>query len=499
MSATSPPAARGSHGSDGPAPDSGVEVGVRAPTMTPRQLGALIVLLGAQFMLAVDFSILNVALPDVGRGLDFSLHNLQWVATAFALPAAGFTLLFGRVADVVGRRRLFMTGLVLLGVSSLLGGLAGSPGTLLTARVVQGLATAMAMPAAMSLLTTTFGEGPLRTRALGLSGALLSAGFTAGSVLGGVLTDLLSWRWTFLVNVPVVVALVIAAPLLLTESRASDRVRLDVPGAVTVSGGLLALVYGATRAGEQGWTDPVTVVVLVLAVVLLVAFARIEARAPQPLAPIRILTRRSVSWGNLGGLVTFSMMTAVVFLTTLYLQNVLGYSPLATGMTFAGTGVVAFLGGVFAPRIIARVGRRVALASGLAVQALFTAPLMFLSDRDGDILLLLVVCSVAAFGHLVAIVAFTVTATSGLPNEDQGLATGLASMTQQVGMTIGIPIMSAIATARTETLAADHSAQDAFLGGLRYALAANTAIVVVGAVLVWFFLKPRAGVAREKA
>lgn len=218
------------------------------PRMTRRQKLVLALLLGSQFMIAVDFSILNVALPVVGEGLGFSLAHLQWIATSFALAAAGFTLLFGRVADLVGRKNLFIGGMVVLGLSSALGGLATSPEVLLIARVLQGLATAAVTPAGLALLTTAFKEGPLRERALGLNGALMSAGFTAGAILGGLLTDLLSWRWAFFINVPVAALVVILAPSVITDSRPERRPRLDVPGAVTVTGGLLLLVLGLTQA-----------------------------------------------------------------------------------------------------------------------------------------------------------------------------------------------------------------------------------------------------------
>ncbi|WP_157869090.1 MFS transporter, partial [Streptomyces atriruber] len=308
-------------------------------TMTGRQKLVLALLLGSQFMIAVDFSILNVALPVVGEGLGFSLADLQWIATSFALAAAGFTLLLGRIADLFGRKRLFIGGMALLGLSSALGGLATSPEVLLTARVLQGLATAAVTPAGLALLTTAFREGPLRDRALGLNGALMSAGFTAGAVLGGLLTELLSWRWAFFVNVPVAAAVVALAPSLLTDSRIVCRHRLDLPGAVTVTGGLLALVYGLTRAGGSGWTEPVALGALLAGAGLLVAFWFVEQRSPAPLVPVRIMRRRSVVWGNTAGLIAFATETSLVFLMTLYLQEVLGYSALATGLAFGVLGV----------------------------------------------------------------------------------------------------------------------------------------------------------------
>ncbi|WP_018654188.1 MFS transporter [Actinomadura flavalba] len=434
--------------------------------MTRRQKLLLVLLLSAQFLLAIDFSILNVALPVVGAGLGFAARDLAWIATAFALPAAGLTLLFGRIADLAGRRRMLLTGMALLAAGSVLGGLATSPAVLLTGRVLQGVATAIATPAALSLITTSFAEGPLRTRALGLSGALMSAGFTAGAILGGVLTDLLSWRWAFLVNVPVAVAVVVATPLLVTESRTSG-VKLDVPGALTVTGGLLALVFGISAHAPLA---------VLAAVVLLAAFVAIERRHRAPLVPLRLLTRRNVAWGNIGGFIAFATMTSLVFLMTLYLQNVLGYSPLATGLALGVLGLGTVAGGLSAPRLIARFGVRRTLAGGLALQAVATLALLGLGTSRDGLLLLLAATAIGGFGNLAAIVAFMNAATSGLPDEDQGLATGTATLTQQIAITLGIPVMGAIAG-------------DAALRGLHTATLANAAIVAGGAVAAAVFLR----------
>ncbi|TMQ96669.1 MFS transporter [Actinomadura soli] len=453
---------------------------VSAPSerMSSRHKLGLTLLLGAQFMLAIDFSILNVALPVVGRGLGFGLDELQWIATAFALPAAGFTLLFGRVADLFGRRRMLLAGMALLAGGSLVGGFATGPAMLLTGRVLQGLATAIATPAALSLLTTSFPEGPLRTRALGLSGALMSAGFTVGAILGGVLTDLLSWRWAFLINVPVAAVILAVIPAVVAESRSRDRAKLDVPGAVTVTGGLLALVYGITSAGEHGWGSARALGTLAAASVLLVAFVLVERRSPAPLAPLGVLTRRTVTWGNVGGFVAFATETSLVFLMTLYLQKVLGFSALATGLALGVLGAGTFAGGVAAPRIMGRLGGRTTLVGGLVLQAAATVALLGLGESRDALPLLLVATAVGGFGNLVAIVAFMGTATSGLPDGEQGLATGLATMTQQVAITLGIPVMSAVATANTSVL-----------GGVHAATAVNVAIVLAGAALVRTFLR----------
>ncbi|HKS50152.1 MAG TPA: MFS transporter [Amycolatopsis sp.] len=450
----------------------------------------LAVLLVAQFTIALDFSILNVALPDIGRGLNLALGDLQWVVTLFALTSAGFTLLFGRVADLLGRRRMFLTGIVLLGVSSLLGGLANSVTVLLVARVLQGLATAIVAPVAMALLTTTFPEGPRRQKALGLGGAMLSAGFTIGAVLGGVLTGLLSWRWAFLINVPACVIVLVVAPILISGRERREPARLDAGGAVTITTGLLALVYGITSAGTNGWGHALTVVSLAVGVVLLVAFWLIELRVPQPLVSLRVLRTPTVKWGNGGGLLTFTMFSAVIFLMTLYLQRVLGYSPLVTGLAFGVQGVTAFFAGIFAPKIIGRFGNsRTTLFWALLLQAVATGALFALGDGRQWLTLMIVATAVGGFAHVLSVVSFMVTATSGLSDHEQGLATAMTSLTQQVGITMGIPILSAVATARINGMSPTHSQAQSVLGGTSYAIAVDAVIVLAGALLIGYFLR----------
>ncbi|WUC25572.1 MFS transporter [Streptomyces sp. NBC_00562] len=454
--------------------------------MTGRQKLVLALLLGAQFMIAVDFSILNVALPAVGEGLGFALTNLQWIATAFALAAAGFTLLFGRVADIVGRKRLFLWGMAVLGAASLLGGLATSPEVLLVARVLQGLATAAVTPAGLALLTTAFKEGPLRERALGLNGALMSAGFTAGAILGGLLTDLLSWRWAFFINVPVALLVLVLAPSVITDSRPTGRPKLDIPGAVTVTGGLLALVFGLTQAGRTGWTAPTTLGALLAGVALLAAFRSVEKRAATPLVPVRILKRRSVIWGNTAGLIAFVTETSLVFLLTLYLQEVLGYTPLTTGLAFGVLGIGTVIGGTLGGRAVGRYGNRTTIVTGGAVQAAATLALAALGSSGAWIWLLLAATFVGGIGNMLMIVGFMVTATSGLSDAEQGLATGLATMTQQVGITMGIPVMSAIATARMTALG--DTGPHGVLSGVTVAILVNSALVLAGSLLAGVFL-----------
>ncbi len=453
----------------------------RPASLSPRERVTLIVLLTASFTLAVDFSILNVALPRIGDDVGFALGDLQWVATAFAVCAAGFTLLFGRLADLFGRRRQFLLGIALLGVASLIGGLAEAPWLLILARVAQGIATAAVTPAALSLLTTSFPEGPRRDRALGLNGALMAAGFTTGAVLGGLLTDLISWRWAFFVNVVVAVLVLAVAPAVLTETRAETRPRLDVPGAVTVTLALAAGVYGLTQASEHSWSDVRSWGALLLAAVLVAVFLIIERASSEPLVPLTVLRRRTVGWGNFAGLIAFATETSLVFVLTLYLQSVRGFSPLQAGLVFAVLGAGTVLGGLVAPRVITRTGGKNAIVLGLLVQAAATVPLALLETTPAWLAVLLVSTFVGGVANLVAIVGFMVTATSGLPDAQQGLATGLATMSQQVGITVGTPVMSAIVAAAALSGAA---AGPGLVPGITTAIATNAAICVAGAILV---------------
>ncbi|WP_433436785.1 MFS transporter [Nonomuraea sp. CA-141351] len=470
-----------------PAPEADSSAGVPPQHLTGRLKLVLAVLLVAQFMLAVDFSILNVALPAIGDGLGFSLADLQWIATAFALSAAGFTLFFGRVGDLVGRKRIFLGSLALLGLSSLAGGLAATPEILIVARVAQGLATAAATPAGLALLTISFPEGPLRRKALGLNGALMSAGFTAGAVLGGVLTDLLSWRWAFFINVPVALAVLLIAPAVIKELRPTTRPKVDLPGALAVTLGLLALVFGLTQAGEHGWTHPVALASLLAGIVLLITFYFIERKTAQPLVPVHVLKKRNVAWGNVLGLLAFVTETSLVYLLTLYLQKTLGFSALTAGISFGVLGAGTVVGGMIAPKVMARTSTLTTLIAGGLLQTVFTAVLLFLGDTSASMGLLLPATFLGGVGNMLVIVGFMVTATTGLPDHEQGLATGLASMSQQVGITMGTPIMSAIVTATT----AGAVTAGAILHGVTIAIAANAALVLLGVLIAAVALRTK--------
>ncbi|MEU7297465.1 MFS transporter [Streptomyces exfoliatus] len=449
------------------------------PAITGRTRLILFVLCAAQFMVSLDFSVLNVALPVLGADLGLDQSALQWAVTAFALPSGGFLLLFGRVGDLYGRKKLFLAGLALFGAASLLATFAWNPAAFLTARALQGIGAAAIVPTGMSLLTTTFPEGPLRDRALGISGTLLSLGFTVGMILGGVMTDTLGWRSTMGLLALFSVIVLPLAPGLLPESRTAERPRLDVPGAVTVTGGLLALIYALSTAAERGFGGTDVLVTLVAGIVLLAVFVRVESRHAAPLVSLPMLRRGTVAFGNLGGLVTFSMMSAVVFVLTLYLQETLGLSAFLTGLVFGVQGVASVVAGLFASKVIGRIGARRTLVGSLVGQGLLTAALLGLGEESG-VVLATVAVSLASMCHLGAIISYGLIVTSGVPDEEQGLATGLVTTTQQIGLTVGIPLLGVLAT----------TGGDLF-GGVRTVLVLDAAIVLGTAALVALGLRRR--------
>jgi MFS family permease len=449
-------------------------IGVRAiemPAMTARQRLIVVLLLGANFMMSADFSILNIALPVVGEAVGLSVHNLPWVSTAFALPAAGLSLLFGRLGDLYGRRRIFLIGLFLLTAASLLGGISTEPALLLAARALQGVASAMIAPAALSLLITTFADEKQRARVLGLNGSLLSGGFTVGALVGGMLVGVLSWRWAFLINVPVALVILMLTLFVVPAGRSRENVRLDIPGAASVTLGLLALAFGITEGSLPA---------LVVGMILLALFFWIERRAKAPLVAIEMLALPSVRWGNLAALTIFSMEAGLVFLTTLYLQNVLHFGPLATGLVFGVPGLASVAAGVVAGRIIVRRGAHTVVLVALLVQGGLTAPMILLGTQPVWLWLLIPALFVGFFGHITAVVAATVTATSEIPDSHKGLATGLVATSQRVAVTVGIPLLGAVMTIPADLLA-----------GIHLALAADVLLTLTAVILI------RAGLRRR--
>lgn len=462
---------------------------IQPPSLSGSQRLVLTLLLGAQFTFALDFSVVTVALPAMGRDLGIADADLQWIITLFALSAAGLVLLMGRIGDLYGRKRMFLIGMVVLTIASAIGGMATDPAILYAARIGQGLATAITMPAALSLLTTSFAEGPLRNKALGLNGALLSLGFAVGAVLGGVLTELLGWRFTFFINVPIGLVILALAPFFIKDIGARVHQKLDIPGAITLTLGLLALVLGVTSVEREGWTSPISIGLLILAVVSIIAFWNIEARSSHPLAAVSVLKRPSVSLGNLGGFTTFAMESGKVFLLTLYLQRVLESSALATGLAFGVLGTGAFAGGLLAAGIINRIGAKSTLIVGLTLQGFSTLSFVFLGMNFGvGFTHILIATAVGGFGHVMCIVSYTVAVTSGLPDTEQGLATGLAGLTQQIAFTMGTPIVSAVALAYTVGNYVDAADPAAILGGVRFGLLIDALLILTVAVIILIFL-----------
>jgi EmrB/QacA subfamily drug resistance transporter len=430
-----------------------------------RGLLILLLLCGAQFLVVLDATIVNVALPSVQRALHFSEQNLQWVASGYALTFAGFLLLGGRAADRLGRRRIFMAGVLLFIASSLAGGLAASSGMLIGARLVQGLGGAMMSPAALSLLTTTFGGGD-RTKALGIYGSIGGAGGAAGVLFGGLLTSGPGWRWVLFVNVPLGIAIVLAAPRLVSGARQASRLRdLDVPGALLATGALLLLVYGLTRAPDVGWGNARTIAEFAGAAVLLAVFVINEARSARALLPLRTFRLPGVASANGAALLQFSAVIPVFFFLTLYLQQVLRYSALRAGLAFlpltAGVIVIA----PAASRLVARFGPAPTLIAGPLV---FAGGLVYLSRLPvhgtylADILPGLAMVAVGAGLGFVSIIN---AATRGVPRGDAGVAAGLVNTMQRIGSAVGLAVLTAVATARTRALAAPGHQVSAVVGG----------------------------------
>lgn len=448
---------------------------------TARGWLTLLTICAAQFMVALDFSIVTVALPAIGRGLRFAdTGALQWVMTAFILPTAGLLLLFGRVSDLLGRRPLFIAGLLTVTGFSLVAGLADAPWMLIAARAGQGIGSAMVGATALALLTATFPEGPRRDRALGVSGALLSLGFVVGTIGGGIITEGLTWRWTMLILV-IMGALVLAgAVTLLPRDDERRRARLDVPGAALATAGLLAVVFGISMVGESGWADPKAFIPLVLAVPLLASFLWVEGHRPDPLAPLSILDRGTVKWGGLAGFITFGMAGGVTVLLSLYMQDVLHWSPLRTGIGFLAEGAAAIVSGALASRLIGRLGTAPVLIGGLLIQAGGTAAMLLLSSTT-NVPVLLAATAALGFGHVLAVVSFIGTMTSGVPAEHQGLASGLAQTAQQVGTAVGVAVLAAVVGAGS-------------VGGLRAGFGTAVAVVLAGVLVAAVFLRRPAAV-----
>lgn len=437
-------------------------------------------------MVVLDISIVNVALPSIQRDLGFSPSGLQWVVDAYTLAFAGLLMLGGRAADLFGRRRMFLVGLGMFTAASLIGGMAQSQATLIAARAIQGIGAAVLAPATLTLLTASFAEGPARARALGVWSAVAASGASAGALLGGALTELATWRWILFVNVPLGLVALLAARWVLPESREdAGSGRLDVAGALTVTGGLMALVYGIVGTETHPWSSAHTLVSLGASAVLLAAFVVIQARvAEAPLVPLRIFRSRSVAAANAVMLLFYLASFAVWYFETLFMQRVLGYSPLEAGLAFLPQTLLIAAGSQLTSRLVARMGPRVPLVAGtlLSVVALawlsrITPSGSFLSELLGPYLL-------AGIGFGLSITPLTVAATTGVSREEAGLASGLLNTSRMVGASIGLAALATVAADRTAALVRDATSGAAALTqGYVRAIDAAGALLVVAAIV----------------
>lgn len=472
------------------------------PRVSPRDASpwlVLVIVCFAQFMVVLDATISNVALPSIQADLGFSAADLQWVVNGYTLLFGGFLLLGGRAADLLGRRRLFVAGVALFTVASLGCALATSEVTLIVARAFQGLGAALVSPAALSIITTTFAEGAERTRALAIWGGIAAGGSAVGLLLGGVLTDLLSWEWVFLVNVPIGLAVIAIALRFVPESRAEGAARtFDLTGAVTVTGGLLLLVYAIVKAEEAGWASLQTLGLGGIAVALLAGFLLWEARQAAPLVRLSIFRIRTLAAANAVMLLVVAGLFAMFFFTTIHLQRVLGYSPLDAGVAFlpvsaailVGSGVSTVLVKRFGPRTTGIAGMVVA-AGGLLLLTQAGAQASYWTDMFPAL-------AIMAFGMGNAFVPLTIIATSGIADEDAGLASGLFNTAQQIGGALGLAVLSTLATDRTtgtlgELGRAPTVAETnvALVDGFQIAYVAAAALLALGAVLLTVMLRRR--------
>ncbi len=467
-----------------------------ASLSTPRAKNlALLLLAMTQFVIVIDASIVNVALPSIGAHLHFSRDDLTWVVNSYTLTFGGFLLLGGRMADLLGRRRMFMLGLIVFSLASLAGGLAQSETWLIAARAVQGLGAAIVSPAALSIITTTFADGAERNRALGIWGAVAGAGGAAGVLLGGVLTSGLSWRWVLFVNVPIGLIAAGLAPRTLLESRREDAANtFDIPGAVAVTAGLALLVYAVVDAVNVGWGATRTIVCLAAAVVLLIAFVVIELRQDDPLMPFSIFRLRTLRGANIVGLLIGMSLFSMFFFISLYLQDVMRYTPIKTGVAYLPLAVGIIISAGVASQLVTRLGFKIPLAIGMVLIAaglLWFAQVpaphgSYLSDILGPSLL-------AAVGLGFAFVPVTIAAVTGTEAHEAGLASGLINTSQQVGGALGLAILATVANSRTQDLlnAGVRNTAIALTKGFDRAFLIGAGFAVAGAILTMLLISSK--------
>jgi EmrB/QacA subfamily drug resistance transporter len=467
-----------------------------APTQPPVSRGpvnpwlVLVLICIAQFMVVLDATIVNVALPSIQKDIGLSEGNLQWIVNAYTLVFGGFLLLGGRAGDLLGRKRVFLVGLVIFTAASLLNGLAVNSGMLIGFRAVQGLGAALISPAALSIISTTFAEGRERARALGVWAAIAIGGSAVGLVLGGWLTQSFSWRWIFFVNVPVGIAAFFLSLRLVPESRDEELHRsFDVAGAVTATGGLMALVYAMVSADSSGWTSTKVISFFVVSAVLLASFLVIESRSASPLVRLSIFRVRSLATANLSMFFAASGIFAMFFFNTLYIQRVLGYHPLKAGLAFlpftGGIMISAGLASTFAPRV----GVRLVAAIGLIVSILGMLLLVRLTVNGSYLPDVLPSILLTSLGMGAVFMPLTLIATTGLDDDDQGLASGLFNTSQQVGGSVGLAILSTVAASATNAFHGTETA--ALVHGFHYAFAGAAGLLAIALVVFLALLRER--------
>jgi EmrB/QacA subfamily drug resistance transporter len=466
---------------------------------TDRRWLALALLAAAQFVVVLDAAIVNVALPSIGRALHFSQDNLSWVVNAYTLTFGGFLLLGGRMADLIGRRLMFIAGIILFALASLAGGFAQSDTWLIAARAVQGLGAALVSPAALSLVTTIFAEGADRNKALGVWGAVAGSGGAAGVLLGGMLTQWAGWEWVLFVNTPIGLAAAFIAPRLLPESRNDGPRHFDVLGAVTITAGLTTLVYALVDANKVGWGSTQTIVLLAVAVVLIAGFVATELRTRAPLVPFPGIFRiRTISGINVTALLIAMALFSMFFFISLYMQDVLGYDALKAGLSYlplAG-GIIVSAG--LASGLVTRFGFKPVLVAGLILTAGGLAWFSQVSADGSYLGDILFPSLLAAAGLGFSFVPMTVAAVSGVEPHEAGLASGLINTSQQVGGALGLAILAAIANSTTDSsVAAHHALPVALTDGFQVAFQVGAAFAIGGALLAMVLVSGRAS--REHA
>ena len=461
---------------------------------------ALVVICAAQFMVVLDVSIVNVALPSIKTALNFSESNLQWVVSAYTLVAGGFLLLGGRIGDIMGRRLLFISGLVLFTAGSLMCGLAWTHGALITFRAVQGLGAALVAPSALSLITALFDEGSERNKALGILGAISGSGAAFGVLLGGVLTSAFSWEWIFFVNVPVGAAAVIATLLIIPESKGElGHRRFDVAGAVTITASLTLLVYAIVKASEYGWGSAKTLGMIAVAVAGHALFLLIEWKSKAPLMPLRIWLNRTLAGANIVGFMVGAAIFAMFFVLSLYMQQVLGFSALKAGVSYLACALSVIFAAALAGQLVTKVGVRNVLVAGTVITAIGLYYFTHVSANGsywGDLFPGLVIAGV---GLGFSFVPVTIAALSGVSNQDAGLASGLINTSQQIGGALGTAIVTTVYVSRSNTLVKHGDTfQVALTSGFQRAFMINLGFAIVGLIATLLVIK-RVALAAEGA